>query len=690
MGISLREAFEALDLPFGTTTGLPQHNCHKPLLNDRPVATLEKGQGGKKDMGTEGVDGLNQGIVPENSFSESAADRDTVRTNYKRLAMKWLPENNNHSPESIKNFLEISMAYKRLQIKTDIVQMSVPDCIDLFKETFNQPKPAYSNGYCSSDDDSDLSDYAEKDDKIGHCVSNLLTTEEIERNANDLITEEEKEKRRAEKRRAKKKRKREKKRLEKRMAELQKKEEDSKRKPDKKDSTTNSKTKKLDEMNNDSSESETEGFDQSAAFFKKVLNKKKKAGTASESTSNTKPKIDSSKTTNGNEEALEDLDPVVLQSRQLAIEGNKMANLGHYQNAIELFTEAVRLDPTDFRFFGNRSYCYDRLQQYEKALKDADKAIHLAPDWAKGYFRKGRALAGLKLYSDAEQAFMRVLKLDRNCEDAMQELLRVRTHQLTEMGFSQQQAQNAIRQYNSVQQALDSLLAGVVAETSLGSEVYMSDDDDYGAASSPRPVVSPVISQSITNHSPPDTHHKPHDVKMETMLPIQALTPDSQSGLDVKCPGNPEGLTALWVGNVLPQVTEKRLNTMFSKFGQVTSVRLLPEKYCAFINFKTKESAGAAMKGLQGAPCEGQQLLIKFPDNPIVNGNSSNSVVIRKAGTVKQNTKPAAGGQSKMSGPVNGDECYFWRTTGCRFGKDCHYRHVPEHKGIDHKPWQRQ
>ena len=29
------------------------------------------------------------------------------------------------------------------------------------------------------------------------------------------------------------------------------------------------------------------------------------------------------------------------------------------------------------------------------------------------------------------------------------------------MGFSQQQAQNAIRQYNSVQQALDSLLAGV-------------------------------------------------------------------------------------------------------------------------------------------------------------------------------------------------------------------------------------
>ena len=30
-------------------------------------------------------------------------------------------------------------------------------------------------------------------------------------------------------------------------------------------------------------------------------------------------------------------------------------------------------------------------------------------------------------------------------------------------------------------------------------------------------------------------------------------------------PQNPEGLTALWVGNVLPQVTEKKLTQMFQK-----------------------------------------------------------------------------------------------------------------------------
>lgn len=36
----------------------------------------------------------------------------------------------------------------------------------------------------------------------------------------------------------------------------------------------------------------------------------------------------------------------------------------------------------------------------------------------------------LQMFPDAEKAFTQVLKLDKNCEDAVQELLRVRTHQI--------------------------------------------------------------------------------------------------------------------------------------------------------------------------------------------------------------------------------------------------------------------
>ena len=38
---------------------------------------------------------------------------------------------------------------------------------------------------------------------------------------------------------------------------------------------------------------------------------------------------------------------------------------------------------------------------------------------------------------------------------------------------------------------------------------------------------------------------------------------------------------------------------------------------------------------------------------------------------------------AKPTGPVNGNECYFWRTTGCVYGDKCHYLHIPGNKGID-------
>jgi hypothetical protein len=44
----------------------------------------------------------------------------------------------------------------------------------------------------------------------------------------------------------------------------------------------------------------------------------------------------------------------------------------------------------------------------------------------------------------------------------------------------------------------------------------------------------------------------------------------------------------------------------------------------------------------------------------------------------------------KLTGPVNGNECYFWRTTGCLYGDKCHYEHIKKNKGIDKKPWHKQ
>ena len=56
----------------------------------------------------------------------------------------------------------------------------------------------------------------------------------------------------------------------------------------------------------------------------------------------------------------------MLQARQLAIRGNELARIGEYSAAADLFSEAIKSDPKDYRFYGNRSYCYDILEQYDK------------------------------------------------------------------------------------------------------------------------------------------------------------------------------------------------------------------------------------------------------------------------------------------------------------------------------------
>lgn len=466
----------------------------------------------------------------------------------------------------------------------------------------------------------------------------------------------------------------------------------------------------------------------------------------------------------------------ILQSRQLAIRGNEAANVGQYAVAVRLFTDAILLDPNDHRFFGNRSYCFDQLGQFEEALKDAEKAIKIASHWPKGHFRKGLALKGLAKYIESEGAFEQVLLLDKGCEEAQMEIINVRVSRIVEMGFTEQQAKLAIKKHINVQPAVDALMAGEFGEKM--DDVFYSDEEDEFIPTVTKPEPAPKEVKKVT---PPKKDVNGWNVvgtssgnsiqysaatqqkatqqkttpKIPTVVVAQNTTPSKSTS-----PKNPKGLTSLWVGNILPEVTEKMITAVFSKSGQVTSVRLLKEKFCAFVNFADKNGAARALDAHQGQELVGQKLLIKFPDNPIVNGaqdliikkNKSTTVVkaastpaatvtvaavpakvssvasswktpssgtstIANASTVstiittnttttntnnvlnnnnndskstnKNTTKNNLINNNRPKGPINGDECYFYRTTGCVFGDSCKFKHIAKNKGIDRKPWQK-
>ena len=53
--------------------------------------------------------------------------------------------------------------------------------------------------------------------------------------------------------------------------------------------------------------------------------------------------------------------------------------------------QATELDPNDATVLSNRSLCWLRAGQAERALEDAKACRALRPDWAKACYREGAA-----------------------------------------------------------------------------------------------------------------------------------------------------------------------------------------------------------------------------------------------------------------------------------------------------------
>ncbi|XP_047459383.1 tetratricopeptide repeat protein 31 isoform X2 [Mugil cephalus] len=348
-------------------------------------------------------------------------------------------------------------------------------------------------------------------------------------------------------------------------------------------------------------------WDVSSAFFANAASHIKPKGSSRKSKEN--KENEARRETNGT-------DTTTKKSASLTEKGIKLVQEGQYAQAVSMFTEAIKCDPKDYRFFGNRSYCYYCLEQYPQALEDAERSIQLSPDWPKGHFRKGSALMGMKRYSEAEKAMEQVLKLDENCEEAVMDLFNCKVLQLMELGFDEMQSVALLEKFSTVQ----AVLVSDAVRASAGQ-------DSSGVQPGP-------------------------------------------------CP-------SLWVGNVTTELTEKHLRDLFKMHGEIESIRVLHERFCAFVNFKNAAMAARAMEKLNGHLIENTRLVVRYPDR---RAPRVPTFPLKTCLPVTQQAGVAAG--PRRRGPVNGDECYFWRTTGCHFGDKCHYKHIPDQKGKDRKPWQ--
>ena len=69
--------------------------------------------------------------------------------------------------------------------------------------------------------------------------------------------------------------------------------------------------------------------------------------------------------------------------------GNEFFKAGDFPSAIKEFDEGVKRDPNNKFIYSNRAFAYIKLMEPVRALKDADKALELDPEFVKAWARKG-------------------------------------------------------------------------------------------------------------------------------------------------------------------------------------------------------------------------------------------------------------------------------------------------------------
>jgi len=106
-----------------------------------------------------------------------------------------------------------------------------------------------------------------------------------------------------------------------------------------------------------------------------------------------------------------------LEAVKLRLDANNSFARGNLQDAVDIYTKAVKLAPNDHYSLGNRSHVYQKQGQHDKALADAEESISLRKDWAKGYFRKGLSLHGMGRNEEAFKTFYECLTIEMICEN---------------------------------------------------------------------------------------------------------------------------------------------------------------------------------------------------------------------------------------------------------------------------------
>lgn len=106
-------------------------------------------------------------------------------------------------------------------------------------------------------------------------------------------------------------------------------------------------------------------------------------------------------------------------------QGNEYSKAGNYEKAVSLYTDAIKLYDKEPIYFSNRSLCFIKLEKFDEAIADCDKAVELDANCVKAFYRRMQANECLGLAKRALEDCQKVLDIDPKNTEAMASYQRI-------------------------------------------------------------------------------------------------------------------------------------------------------------------------------------------------------------------------------------------------------------------------
>ncbi|XP_062568112.1 small glutamine-rich tetratricopeptide repeat-containing protein beta-like [Saccostrea cucullata] len=100
------------------------------------------------------------------------------------------------------------------------------------------------------------------------------------------------------------------------------------------------------------------------------------------------------------------------QAEKLKNEGNNFMKEEKFSDALECYSQAIKLDNKNSVYYCNRAAAYSKLNKNIQAIEDCERALNIDPQYSKAYGRMGIAYTALMDHESARECYRKALELD--------------------------------------------------------------------------------------------------------------------------------------------------------------------------------------------------------------------------------------------------------------------------------------